>query len=460
MATTKIWPVKGYLGKLVIYVENPEKTANPKTFELSNMTNKDRQGLSDVIEYAVNGDKTVSEHFVTGINCSRETARNEMLLTKRRYEKEGGRIAFHGYQSFAPGEGTPEIVHEIGVKLAQELWGGRFEVLVATHLDTANHLHNHFLLNSVSFADGRRFACYGKDYRRMRDTSDRLCREYGLSVIEKPTPGKTKQYAEWSADKNGKPTWRGIIKADVNEAIKSSMTDTQFFVALKAKGYEIKMGKDISVRPPDKERFFRLARNFGDDYTLESIRRRILYQRSPVRNRSPNKRHRQYDRILQKSKRKKVGGLRGLYLHYRYLLGNIPKQQSAPQRSRFAIKQDRLRLDKISAQTRLLVRNRIETDIQLFSYRDSLASEMSRLTDYRANLRKKMRLAENTGNNNPIKAEVTKITARLKDLRRDVSNCDEIAERSGVIRQTISAITNDEKDRKEMGRNVQLRRSR
>lgn len=214
MATTSIWSVKGWLGKVVIYVENPEKTKNPVYAEQKEITEEESQGLSDVIAYAVKEEKTrlkkrgkeiaeeviVMQQYVSGVNCAPATARGEMMAVKKRYGKDEGIMAFHGYQSFAPGECTPAMAHEIGVKLAEALWGDRFQVLVATHLDKENHLHNHFVVNSVSFLDGKRYHRTKQDYRRMRRESDRLCKEYALSVIEHPSEGKSQHYGEWRAN--------------------------------------------------------------------------------------------------------------------------------------------------------------------------------------------------------------------------------------------------------------------
>lgn len=188
MATTSIWSVKGWLGKVVIYVENPEKTKNPVYAEQKEITEEESQGLSDVIAYAVKEEKTrlkkrgkeiaeeviVMQQYVSGVNCAPATARGEMMAVKKRYGKDEGIMAFHGYQSFAPGECTPAMAHEIGVKLAEALWGDRFQVLVATHLDKENHLHNHFVVNSVSFLDGKRYHRTKQDYLKMRKESDRL----------------------------------------------------------------------------------------------------------------------------------------------------------------------------------------------------------------------------------------------------------------------------------------------
>lgn len=273
MATTSIWRVKGWLGKVVIYVENPDKTENPAFYGKQEMTDRQTQGLSDVIDYAVNSEKTqtadeateVMQQFVSGVNCHPATAREEMIAVKKRFGKEDGTVAYHGYQSFAPGEATPEMAHEIGVKLAQQLWGDKYQVIVATHLDKDSHLHNHFVVNTVSFLDGIKYHRTEKDYYEMQKASDALCREYGLSVIENPQRGKSRQYGEWRAEQEGRLTWRGLIRAEMDEVIRQSMTERQFFDNLRKRGYEVKVGNDISVRPPGKERFVRLERNFGED---------------------------------------------------------------------------------------------------------------------------------------------------------------------------------------------------
>lgn len=183
MATTSIWRVKGWLGKVVVYVENPDKTTNPKFFTDKDMAEQDGQELSDVIRYAVNSRKTqkadnedcaVVHRFVSGINCSPSTARDEMLAVKKRFGKESGTVAYHGYQSFAPGEATPEMAHEIGMKLAARLWGDRYQVIVVTHLDKENHLHNHFVLNTVSFVDGIKYHRTKKDYHDAEQNGLRL----------------------------------------------------------------------------------------------------------------------------------------------------------------------------------------------------------------------------------------------------------------------------------------------
>ena len=195
MAVTAIWNVKGWIGSVLNYTVNPEKTENPEWSEKQQQSMLDvmeyamqsapKKVLDKIIDYAIDDFKTEKQYYVTGINCDPATARNDMILTKRIWGKEGGNIAYHGYQSFKTGEVSADKAHQIGVELAQALWGDRFEVIVSTHLNTKT-VHNHFVLNSVSFVDGLKYYDQKKTYQRMRDMSDALCEKYHLSVIENP----------------------------------------------------------------------------------------------------------------------------------------------------------------------------------------------------------------------------------------------------------------------------------
>jgi len=177
MAVTKIWDIKGWIGHVIIYTENPEKTTEESTVVYSDSDIQDMtdvmdyamlderadefehwrsNGIGNVLDYATQDNKTEEKRYVSGLNCTPENARQNMTLTKKVWQKQGGNTAYHGYQAFRPGEVLPEAAHEIGVKLAQKLWGDRFEVIIATHLDKG-HIHNHFVLNSVSFVDGLKY---------------------------------------------------------------------------------------------------------------------------------------------------------------------------------------------------------------------------------------------------------------------------------------------------------------
>ena len=341
-----------------------------------------------------------------------------------------------------------EAAHEIGVKLAEKLWGEKYQVVVATHLDRQSHLHNHFLVNTVSFADGKKYHRTEQDYREMQRLSDELCREYRLSVVENPQPGKSKHYGEWKAEQEQRPTWRGLVKADVDAVIRQSMTERQFFDNLRKMGYAVKFGKDISVRPPGKERFVRLARNFGETYTLEGIRQRILGQQRPERPlpEPPGKAKRRKMRGSFQNV-KKVTGFRALYFHYCYLLGFFQKKgtEKQPQNRKklhFLLREDLLKLDSLTAEIRLLARYRIDTSEQLFSCRESLEERVDRLLTERAGLN---RAARKVGaDSTEIRQRKQEISKELAVLRKEVKLCGNIAARSQLIREKIQIVREDQ----------------
>lgn len=437
MAVTSIWKVEGRLARVLGYAENAEKTeGQPDEWE--------RQGVGAAILYAADPGKTESQRYVTGINCLPETALAEMNATKRQYGKAGGIVAFHGYQAFAPGEADPEAAHEIGVALARELWGERFEVVVATHLDKA-HLHNHFVINSVSFADGRRFHRDASCYRAMRDASDRLCRERGLSVVDNPTPGRSKHHAEWRAELEGRPTWRSLVKADADEAIARAATMRQFYANLRAMGYEIKTGKDISVRPPGKERFVRLRRNFGDGYSYGGIAERILRSERPG---MPVNRPKSADAIALPPV--PPGSLVSLYRRYMAMFNASKRRGPSGARIHFLLREDLRNFDTIAQEMALLVREGIETERQVLDYAKALGEQAEALERERRSLRNGARRAREAGGAKAVQSErIKEISADLKRIRKDLSLCRGICDRGKALAQRISKIEHDERARTE-----------
>ena len=386
----------------------------------------------------------------------------EMLAVKRQFAKEDGTIAYHGIQSFAPGEASPALVHQIGIELAKRLWGDKYQVVVATHLDKENHLHNHFVVNTVSYIDGIKYHRTKEDYQEMRRVSDELCREYGLSVIDNSNPMKGKHYGEVVAEQQGRPTWRGFIKEDVDRAIRTSMTERQFYGQLRSMGYELKTGKYLYVRPQGKERFVRLSRQLGEDYTIESIRNRILRQQQAIRPMQVPQ-PRRYNGKMKGSykKAKKATGLRALYLHYCYLLGVFPKtKKQSRKRMHFLLKEDLLKLDQITKEAQLLGAHRIDTAEQLSSYRSDVEEQIALLTAQRKELYRKQRSADVKNNadlTNEVKAEIAAKTVELKRLRREVKLCEGIANRSEVIKERIQTVHDEEMKRREENRHEQFR---
>jgi hypothetical protein len=367
------------------------------------------------------------------------------MQTKLQYQKMGGILAFHGYQAFAPGEATPEIAHAIGVKLAQKLWGDRFEVIVSTHLDK-HHLHNHFVLNSVSFMDGKRYLDKNTTYALMRRVSDRLCREYSLSVIENPQRGKAKHYAEWKAEQEDKPTWRRLVREDVDEAIAAAMTFTQFLTALRKQGYEVKTGvKYLAVRPPGKERFVRL-RSLGDEYDEEAIKQRILVNRAPP-NRPcvlPEPKHiRGYMKGSIKTTRK-ITGLRALYIHYLYKMGILPRNRASPRRTHFLLREDIRYMDAIVAQTRLLCNHCIDTKDQLVAHKTEMENKLSGLQDARKAAYNLIRKCSDDALISDYKEQIADLSQQIRTHHKEVKLCSGILARSDEIRGKLHVANQEE----------------
>lgn len=457
MATTSIWSVKGWLGKLVIYVENPDKTENPAYFEKTEMDESGRQALEDVLDYAMR-ESAVSwdmplppsskskplekAYFVSGINCAPSTARDEMLAVQRRFGKTKGIVAFHGYQSFAPGEGTPEQVHEIGIKLAERLWGDRFQVIVTTHLDHANHLHNHFVVNAVSFLDGKRFHRDAAEYHRMREESDKLCREYGLSIIENPQPGKAMQRGEWEAAKAGKSTYRGEVRRDVDDAIQRAVSDRQFFYFLREKGYEVKIGKDITVKPPGRDRGLKLERNFGSEYSYDSICRRIREETPdyipplpvPLAIKTVPLR----GKITRQNRR---GGLRGLYYYFSFRLGIIGRKRDSNTNLPFQLRAELRKMERYSREARLLAQYRIDTPEHLVSLSYRQTQKIEALSEQRKDLRNLLR-RESCAEPERVRQQIAELSQEIGRLRDTVNLCGDIAYRSGVMMETLEELRN------------------
>lgn len=421
MATTSIWAVKSRIDHVLDYATNEQKT-DRKWGE------PDLQAMRDVMDYAMNDAKTEKQFYITALQCSLRDARTEMALLKRRHGKEDGILAFHGYQSFKPGEVTPDIAHEIGVKLAEELWPDH-QVIVATHLDKA-HVHNHFVLNSVSM-NGRKFYASKESYRKMRATSDRLCKQYGLSVITDHKEYYPKHYAEWLAEQNGQSTWRNSIRVDMDTAIRASMTFQQFINAMKQKGYVLeRRGSFLRIKSPGMKRFVRF-RSLGEGYSETDIQRRILqkrYPEMPMQKTSPTsaKYTVQGDFRLSKVTWK---GLRALYFFYVRKLRQARHQprESIPD----ALRVDLRHLDTISEQSKFLNRYKLDTGEQVESLKHNLEKQLFDLQKERKMLfNEKRRQGITDERTNVIYEQLKQLKSTLRQLQRDLKLCDDVLERS------------------------------
>lgn len=247
MAITKIHPIKTALNKAIAYICNP--------------------------------DKTDERLLISSFGCSAETADIEFSFTRRHAIDKGDNLGRHLIQAFDPGETTPEQAHEIGMQLAKEILGGKYEFVLTTHIDK-DHIHNHIIFNSVSFIDYRKYHSNKQSYHYIRRVSDRLCKEHGLSVII-PGKDKGKSYIEHTAEKAGN-SYKAKLKAAVDKLIPQTSSFEELLKRLEADGYEIKRGKYVSCRANGQERFTRL-KTLGVDYTEEAITARIAGRPRPSR---------------------------------------------------------------------------------------------------------------------------------------------------------------------------------
>ena len=227
--------------------------------------------LKAAIDYICNPAKTDGKLLVSSFGCAAETADIEFEWTRRHAIDKGANLGRHLIQAFAPGEVSPEEAHEIGMELAKEVLGGKYEFVLTTHIDKG-HIHNHLLWNAVSFTDHRHYHSNKRSYHYIRRTSDRICKEHGLSVIV-PGQEKGKSYVEHRAAQTG-TSYKTKLKATIDRLIPTSADFEDLLLRLQMEGYEIKRGKYVSCRASDQERFTRL-KTLGMDYTEDAITARI-----------------------------------------------------------------------------------------------------------------------------------------------------------------------------------------
>lgn len=444
MAVTKLWPVSSNLKKVIDYASNPVKTTNPK------YTEAQYQALADVIAYAKDEEKTEKELFVDGINCNPITARDQFVTVKEQFGKADGIQAYHGYLSFKEMDITPEAAHRIGLEFANRVWGKRFQIVVSTHLNTT-HLHCHFVINSVSFVDGKR--CHDTQWFKFRHVADELCKEHGL--FYDPNPNRSKQSSIYrSKEKAGMPTRYSMLRNAIDEAISQSTSLAEFDYALRSMGYSHQLSssrKYWTVVPRGYDKPVRL-KNLGEAYTNEAIIARLKANQGKVLLKSFQKetiKVRQYRLPTREHKIRKVGGLYGLYLYYCYRLGYLPKyKQQNSHRLHYLLREDLMKLDELTAQTQLLGKNNISSAEELISYKTTVQGEIEKLTADRKHLRNKIRTKIDDAELSKAKEEISEMTDRLRELRKEVKLCEGIAERSGVIEEKLQTVLAEEEKAK------------
>ena len=447
MAVTKIWPVRGKADSALRYVADEMKTENPK-WDKSSLEN-----LTDVMHYAADEDKTEKQFFVTGINCSAEIARDQFVTVKKQFNKEDGIVAYHGYQSFDEGEVTPELAHTIGVEFAQRVWGEDYQVVVATHLNT-KHIHNHFVVNSVSFLHGRRLQ--KKQWYEFNKISDEICKAHGLSIIEKPE-GKGLPKQIYDTERSGGSTRLNVARKAVDEAISVSTNMREFELAMKSMGYSCSFNPNRmhwTIKHRSWKKPMRLYR-MGEDYTNERIMERIMAspEEKPfvVFQRTVYVR-RQYKLPTREHKIKKVGGLKGLYLHYCYLLGYLPRYSQRSIRVSPLIRDDITKMDMISKEARLIEREKLESLDDVTKFKASRQALIAEKTEARHEAMNILRRKVPEEEKEKAREQAYELKEELKELRKEVRLAEHIEVRSKDMEEKINTIMKEEVKRDERRR--------
>jgi hypothetical protein len=435
------------LDKAISYIGNKRKTLNENYEEVF-------LDLHNALEYTADDLKTEQKFFVDGINCRYETALKSMMDTKKDFGRVDNVLGYHIIQSFAPGEGTPETIHELGKEFARRAFGDRFEVVVATHLNTGC-LHNHFVLNSVSYIDGKKYHDNNESFAVLKKLSDEICREYGLSVIENPR-NNFQNYSSYMESKNGEWTKDAIIRRDIDECIKASTSPKGFYREMQKRGYTFNFNRKYpTISHPNFERPRRL-KTLGEDYTPERISERVMADWRKYEIEIP-----QQDNLIEKYFMPLNNPTyKEVYVSFVTVVECV---KSNPKTNRGLDKYlvDEMRkLDRLIEQQNLVCGNNIETAEQLSEFKESRKSELKEVEEARQRLRNKLKTAVRAGDEKEIaeiKDAISVLTERAKIVRKDIRICERIENTQPEIENKINTIMND-KERKEMTADERFRR--
>lgn len=436
MATTSIWRIKNNLKLSINYIINPEKTMN----EDYGKDSYNYLELSSNKDYNFKNEKT---HYVSCLNCSETDPYKDMKFTKERYFKTDGILAFHAYQSFKEREITADIAHEIGVKFAEEMFKD-YEVIVATHQNT-NHIHNHFIINSVSFKTGKKYNNNRTSLAKLRQISDSLCEEYGLSVLEEDI-GYKNTYKYKVINNNYYKT----LKDDLDSVISYSVTLKQVIDRMKQLGYKAYSRNGIITIYRDGYGKVRIEKAFGNEYSKDSINKRLYSSRQIVFKPIPQKSI--FQEYLSKTNNHHKG-IYGLFLYYCYLLKVFP-QNHPKQYLPYSIRQEIKKLDSFSEQTRFMVSNKIETKEALEEFAKNNYEELGILKSKRENLWKRYHRAKTEDRKSEILAEINDIQPKIKEFRKLDNYCKEIRKRSKSMQDNLDNFDKDLQKEKDNSRNL------
>lgn len=373
-----------------------------------------------------------------------------MMLTKKNFHKENGRLGYHIIQSFNGNEVSPEKSNQIGIELAQSLWGDKYQVVVCTHTNKDN-VHNHIVLNSVSFIDGSKYHNSNVDIALLKETNDELCIKYGLSVLDTYKANKEKQIARSRiANYNRNSGKMELIKNDIDEAISKSRKYQDFINILNSQGYYIKKGGS-SISTPYYNRNIRLARAFGDEYSVENIKARIYHYSTEIKQEKKYK-VRIYNGIKIDSELLKKSHFYRLYVHYLYLFGKLPAKIHYEERSAEYYKEID-KMEKTAEEIRFIGKYDIQSKSDIEKIKSELIENVSKLKENKEKVLKDYIKADDIDKENiqteieNITVEITKITEDIKIYKRIIYNAERGEKEQILIEQRKNKnLQNSKKD--------------
>ena len=397
-----------------------------------------KSNLQAVINYGKNGDKTDNGVLVSSVNCSVNTAYEEMALTKKFFHKEDKTLGYHIIQSFKGNEVSPKTANQIGKELAEELWGDKYQVIICTHINKEN-VHNHLILNSVSFIDGKKYHNSNSEIAFMKEASDNLCIKYRLSLVNTPRAEKERAFRQNYIDYfNRRDEKMQKIITDIDEAIKTARRYSDFKLTLKAKGYEkIKdTGKYLSLKTPYYSRNVRIDRVFGERYSVQGIKEKIYYkekEKIPVAN--LNKKY--YRKVYAGPKINrfllKTSSFYKLYVHYLYFFGKLPTKNQYKELSPEYYKQKR-KNNMIFEEINFLARNSFKTVSEVENYMENLEKQLPELKGKKELLWRNHKSANENDKTNILK-EIHALTDKIDTIQAQIKACTRIIAKYEEIKE-------------------------
>ena len=410
--------------------------------------------LNGLIEYVMNGDKTDEMKYVSGVNCLPETAYEEMIATKNRFNKGKEKIiGYHLIQSFKEGEVTPEVAHELGLEYVNEVFGKDFEVVVATHLNTDN-VHNHIVINSVSLKTGKKFYDHHASRDYLRIVSDCICQYYGLSVLEDKIwkhKGAYKRFAKENP-------YMQMVKSDVDRCLEESYYEGDFAKRMKELGYDYSNDYEqgLVIIDNTRDRKVYLQKFFGDNYSHDKVIDRILdYENKNVVK--VGKKYKisikDYNKMLEFKRKNEIKKLPLLYVLFCLLLkiDPLPAKMDFGKARVPLTKEMRIELkhmNELSRQAVLLNKNKISSLDDLNTFRTKLEDEVRTLKGTRESLQRKKRKSMKQEDLTKFDTELKLIAPKIKRLNTDIQNCYKIEKRTILWQREYENAMNKEQERK------------